>query len=148
MQRLIPALVLLAALPVASAERVRAHKCVGADGRLSYQQTPCPSGQQAQVLEVEGEIDPARVAEAQALAAANAPRQADTATSPTAPAPPAPAPATAKPKLSCPATQEKPGRAPALGTDPVAMAINRDWYSRLPSRTTLKNAGRWPQGCD
>jgi hypothetical protein len=139
---------LLMLLPMVGEARVRAHKCTDARGQVSYQQQPCPAGQQARVLEVEGEIDAARLAEAQARNAADAPaaRPAAAREAAVAAAPPPVAPPTRK--VKCPATQENPGGAPALGTDPMAMAINRDWYSRLPSRTTLKNAGRWPAECN
>lgn len=139
--------VLSSGLAVAGA-RVQAHKCMDAQGRIRYQQQACQPNERAELLQVEGEIDPQRKREAEARMAANAPAASPPVTAaPVAPAPPVAA-AQAPPRVVCPPTQEKPGGAPARGTDPWAMAINRDWYARLPSRTALKNAGRWPKGCD
>lgn len=140
-------LALLTCGVAAAGARVQAHKCVDEGGRIRYQQQPCQPGERAELLQVEGEIDPQRKREADARLAANTPASPQKSTEPVAPALPA-VPAPARRRVVCPATQEQPGGAPALGTDPWAMAINRDWYARLPSRTTLKNTGRWPEGCE
>lgn len=133
---------------IAPAASVAVHKCVGKDGRLVFQQTPCPPGQRSEVLAVEGDIDPARKAAADAIAAANAP--APIVEAPSAPPParnPRPAPV-AKKRVVCPPTRENPGRIPVVVTnDPITLAIARDYYRNLPSKTTLKNNGDWPDEC-
>jgi hypothetical protein len=133
-------------LTAASAQsRVVVHKCTDADGKLSFQQQPCPPRSQASRLAVEGDIDPAVAQAARERAAANAPKVSGVRDLTELPQTQSPRP-TQRP-VRCPATRENPGVINVVGTDPWSMAVARSIYNELPSETTLKNSGRWPKDC-
>ena len=52
---MLPGLLLLAAAPLHAQSRIAVFKCTGADGKLSYQQKPCPPRSDAAVVTVEGD---------------------------------------------------------------------------------------------
>lgn len=135
-------------LDIAAAQsRVTVHKCVDANGKLSFQQQPCPPRSQAQTLAVQGDIDPAIAQAARDRAAADAPKAAAPPTNEQVTVAPAQAPRAPPRPVRCPATRENPGVINVVGTDPWSMAVARTIYNELPSETTLKNSGRWPEGC-
>jgi hypothetical protein len=88
LRRGIPLLLLLAATAPAAAGTV--YKCTGHDGRVSYQGSPCPSGQRQQALQL-SDRQPAPPPPAATVA--DAPAADDTPAPPAAPPPPVAPPA-------------------------------------------------------
>jgi hypothetical protein len=169
------AVLVLIGLADAQAGAIGVHKCTDASGRVSYQQQACAATQRADVVVVEGEIDPSRKAAADAIARANRPSPAPLSDAewqelarqrglPWPDASPAPAPTPVAPKkVRCPDTYDKyfsePNTAPIIGYETVWLGTREEKrpiygtpqnqkFRGLPSKTYLKNAGRWPEGCE
>jgi hypothetical protein len=119
------------------------HRCVAADGRLSYQQQPCAaSAREARVLELDLRAPPVPEMAAEAEPRTRAKRQSRKRTRQAASraAPSRRSPVAAIP--ACPPTREHPG-------DTGLGSLKTAWkhHIHLPGETYLKNAGRWPQHC-
>lgn len=143
MMRLLPLLGLVLAGAAYTGENavLSVHRCVAANGALSYQQQPCPAGgREAQVLELDLRAPPVPVAPHGASPgqpAATPERRRFSGTRRTRIArgrPPA--------IPDCPPTREHPG-------DTGLASLKTAWkrHIGLPGETYLKNAGRWPKRC-
>jgi hypothetical protein len=151
-----------------SASAATAYKCTDADGKLSFQQMPCTGSARTQVVDLAPEIDPQRRAENEAQMAANHGSSKRSRTSDQASAEArayrtrlagyaAPAAQQPKPAPVCPPTRENPGRTPAPRRynnpkgfgfpDLLDYSAAKAYVAQLPTKTYLKNGGRWPRGC-
>lgn len=147
----------LAWSPGSRAGAIGVHKCTDAAGKVSYQQQPCAAQQRADVVVVEGEIDPERKAEADAIAHANAVEREPEIAEVQQPLQTLPRQVTSKKEgekpVPCPPTRENPPkivRAKVEGSrflpDGTIVYLSPR-LPEFPSRTYLKGAGRWPKGC-
>ncbi len=148
----------------AAGERVSVYRCMAADGKLSFQQSPCEDAEAEELMQVAGDsqanVDAARrLSEYRAeadMAARNTrmreqlQRDQAAAAQPKPPlTPPKPAP------VVCPPTYENPGNSGIVGFDIYTDEYGRErrvarypWgIKTLPSKGYLKKAGRWPKGC-
>ncbi len=146
--------------------QVSVYKCVDDQGKVSYQQSPCPELAEQESMSVSGDTEANLAAAEEAAArrlAAERERQRvatrDALVRAAQPQPSAtPRPAPDAPAVKCPATYENPGVLKPKVTDYYYDENGRRQdvydskelrmrYKSLPTKTYLKNAGLWPKGC-
>jgi len=154
-------------LATALPAQVQVYKCVDAAGKLSFQQSPCPDQAEQHAMSVEGDSE-ANIAAAESAAKRRLAMEQErqqratrdallAAHRPASPSRPDRG-AAAKPAAECPATYENPGvlKPRTTGYYYDEQGRRHDTYDQkelymryksLPSKTYLKNTGRWPKGC-